>query len=381
MNYTLTQQVKVLTGAGCIKEIGQVLKEAGYSKAFIVTTPGMVRRGQIGQVTALLDAEGIGSVIYDKTQPDPPSDLVDAGAALCKEENCDCVLAIGGGSAIDMAKGINVLRFNEGSILDYTTQPMALCHGLITVPTTSGTGSELSNGAIITNVSTGQKLPIMCINNMPEYAILDPELTVTMPVNVTRETGLDTFSHAAEAYTSILSNDVTGLVCESVMESVVANLGAACSDGTNIAARSGMQAAAALGGWMLYNACAHVGHSFAHVTGATLHIVHGNACSYGLPGVLRLISPAVPAKVKRIGEILGAQYTGTETPEEIGNIAAEAYKSFTASVGFNRAPIAVDDTLLDQMADGIVHEAFAGFTPVPVTKDAAMTLLKDAFEA
>lgn len=380
MNFTLTQQVKVLTGAGCRQQLGELLQEAGYHKAFIVTTAGMVRRGQIGEITQCLDAAGVASVIYDKTEPDPPSNLVDEGAARCKAEGCDCVLAIGGGSAIDMAKGINVLRFNEGSILDYVTNPMALCHGLIAVPTTSGTGSELSNGAIITNAATGQKLPIMCINNMPEYAVLDPELTVTMPAHVTRETGLDTFSHAAEAYTSVLSNDVTGLVCESVMESVVRNLGKACADGNDVAARAGMQSAAALGGWMLYNACAHVGHSFAHVTGATLHIVHGNACSYGLPGVLRLIAPAVPAKVQRIGEIVGATYTGTETPEEIGEKAAEAYKAFAASVGFDRAPIAVDDALYEQMAEGIVNEAFAGFTPVPVTKDVALTLLKETFE-
>lgn len=375
----MVQQVRVLPGAGTVRKIGEALKESGYRKAFIVTTPGMVRRGQVADVLNSLSAEGIEAVIYDKTQPDPPSDLVDAGAALCKKEGCDCVIGFGGGSAIDMAKGINVLRFNEGSILDYASKPMKLCHGLIAVPTTSGTGSELSNGAIITDVSSGRKLPIMCIQDMPEIAILDPELTETMPAHVTRETGLDTFSHAAEAYTSVLSNTISGLICESVMETVVAYLGRAVKDGTDKEARDKMQSAAALGGWMLYVACAHVGHSFAHVTGATLHIIHGNACSYGLPAVLRLISSACPEKVKKIGTIVGASYNGTESAEEIGRKAADAYVKFAASVGFERKPIAFSDELLDQMADGIQHEAFAGLSPVPVTKEIAKKLLVESF--
>lgn len=375
----MIQQVKVLPGAGSIKKIGDVLHESGYKKAFLVTTPGMIRRGQVAEVEESLSKFGIESVIYDKSEADPPSDLVDQGAALCKKEGCDCVVGFGGGSAIDMAKGINALRFNEGSILDYAAKPMKLCHGLIAIPTTSGTGSELSNGAIITDVKSGKKLPIMCLNDMCEVTILDPTLTETMPAHLTRETGLDTFSHAAEAYTSALSSTISGLVCESVMETVVAYLGRAVRDGNDLEARDKMQSAAALGGWMLYCACAHVGHSFAHVTGATLHLVHGNACSYGLPAVLRFISSACPGKVRKIGQILGAEYDGSETPKEIGQKAADAYIAFSASVGFERTPVDFSDELLDQMAEGIVNEAFAGLSPVPVTAEAARQLLVESF--
>ena len=378
MDFKLIQQVKVLNGRGCISQIGEMLKESGYKKAFIVTTKG--RRKLAEKIGEILDKNAIASVIFDKVLPDPPSDIVEEGAKYCKSENCDCVVAVGGGSSIDCAKGINILRFNEGSIIDYTTKAMNKCEGLITVPTTSGTGSELSNGAIITDSKTGAKLPVLCFNCMPEYAVLDPELTVSMPAGVTRDTGLDTFSHAVEAYTSVLADPMTSVICEAVMRTVAENLKLVCDDGNNIDAREKMQSVAGLGGWMLYNNCAHVGHSFAHVTGAELHIVHGQACAYGLPSVLRLISSAVPEKVKKIGEILGAGFDGNESNEEIGNKTAEAYIKFTKEVGLPPVKdFGLTEKDFDDLAEKIVKEPFAGLTPVKVDKQAALKLLKEAF--
>lgn len=372
MDFKLIQSVKVLSGTGSSSKIREIINEAGYKKVFVVTTKG---RRQLAETLC----KGLDYVVFDKILPDPPSDIVEEGAGLCRNEKCDCVLAVGGGSSIDAAKGINVLRFNEGSIVDYTTKPMKPCSGLIIVPTTSGTGSELSNGTIITDSNTGAKLPILCFNCMPEYTILDPELTVSMPESVTRDTGLDTFSHAVEAYTSVMSDATTGIICEAVMRTVVENLEEVCKNGKNIAAREKMQSAAALGGWMLYNNCAHVGHSFAHVVGASLHIIHGQACAYGLPSVLRLISSAVPEKVKRIGEILGAVFTGEESAEEIGFITAESYIRFTESVGLPEPPEQnISEEYLNELANKIVSEPFAGLTPVKIDKEQALKILKES---
>lgn len=381
VNYTFVQSVKVVTGTGCVNSIGEVLSEHGRKKAFIVTTKGIIKRGQLDAVTQSLEKSGIEYTLYTDVQPDPPSEIVDAGADLCKSNGCDCVLAVGGGSSIDAAKGINVLRFNPGSILDYTSAPMADCNGLYVIPTTSGTGSELSNGAIISDTKRGLKLPVLCANNMPDAALLDPEMTVSMPRSVTMETGLDTFSHATEAYTSVLSNPMSDLVCESVMENVVRSLPAACENGADLEAREKMQCAAAAGGWMLYNACAHVGHSFAHVIGAQLHVVHGCACAYGLPEVLKLIAPAVPAKVKRIGEILGCEFDGSESAEAIGEKTAAAYRAFTTKLGLPKldeaAKAAAD---VDSLAEEITKEAFAPLCPVQITKENAADLVRKALE-
>ena len=304
--------------------------------------------------------------------------MVDAGADICKAESCDCVIGIGGGSSIDTAKGINILRFNDGKILDYATKPMKLCRGLITIPTTAGTGSELSNGAIVSDTVKDIKMPILCVNNMSEYTILDPQLTAGMPYRLTLFTGLDVFSHVAEAYTSILANPMADLVCEKMMETVVTYLPMVLEQPDNLAAREKMQCAASIGGWMLYNASAHVGHSLAHVLGAKFHIVHGAACAYGLPAVLRRIAVPLPEKVRYIGTLLGASYTGEETPEEIGQKAAEAYVTFTAKLQLpGIEDYKVSEAVLEELAEDVAAETFAGLAPIPVTKEAAKEMLKE----
>ena len=150
---------------------------------------------------------------------------------------------------------------------------------------------------------------------------------------MTMQTGLDTFSHAVEGYCNVMSNMMMDPICEKIMELVAENLPVAVADGSDIQARSRMQVAACMSGWPLTNVYANVGHSLAHVVGANYHIVHGSACSYGLPPVLKHMAPAVPDKVKRIGMILGAEFDGSETPEQIGRKAADAYIAFRDGLG------------------------------------------------
>lgn len=379
-DFTFVQQVKVITGRGSFSKIGSLIAECGYQKVFIVTTSGMVRRGTIGKLQEQLQAQSIASVVYDAVTPDPSAELIDAGADLCKTNACDCVLAIGGGSCLDAAKGINILRFNDGKILDYTTKPIQICHNLIVVPTTSGTGSELSNGTIVSDTKNHVKLPIGCADCMPEYAILDPELTVSMPKKVTIDTGLDVFSHAFEAYTAVTSNPMTDVICEAVMETVVQYLPLACAHPDDLDAREKMQSAAAIAGWMLYNCAAHVGHSYAHVIGAHFQIAHGEACACGLPSVVKVIAGAVPAKIKRVGQILGVCFTGDESAAEIAQKTANAYQAFVHELGLAIHLPEICDAEADQLAEMIVQEAFAGLAPVKITKECAMTLVTDSLK-
>lgn len=381
LNYSLVQSVKVLAGRGTINNIGQLLNEAGYKKAFLVYDEGMKTTGIIDRIIENIKEQKIEYVLFDRVQPDPPAEIVNLGGRLCKETKCDCVIGIGGGSSIDAAKCINILRFNEGDILDYTTKHINKCNGLITIPTTSGTGSELSNGAIISDVENNVKVPLPTVNSMSEYTILDPELTIGMPIGLTVMTGLDVFSHAAEAYTSVLNNVSIDLICEKILETVVEYLPLAAENGNNIEAREKMQIAASLGGWMLYNAAAHVGHSIAHVIGSTYHLPHGLACAYGFPSMVKFISEATPNKVKNIGKILGAKFIGNETNYEIGEITARAYIEFTESLGLK--PIKdynLDLTNIDILVESIVNEPFAGLSPLKVTKESAELMIKETLD-
>lgn len=381
VHHTFVQQVKVITGKGCIQQLGELLQQCSYKKAFLVFDEGIAKAGVISRIADILKKADIAFVEYGKVLPDPPAAIVDEGAAICKAEACDCVIGIGGGSSIDTAKGINILRFNEGCILDYTQKEMNLCSGLITIPTTSGTGSELSNGAIISDTEHNTKAPILCFNNMSEYTILDAELTMGMPYGLTLMTGLDAFSHAAESYTSVNANPMTDFICEKAMQEVIENLPIVLKEPGNLEAREKMQCTASIGGWMLYSASAHVGHSVAHVLGAHFHMVHGAVCAYTLPTVLQKLAPTVPEKVKYIGQLLGAAFDGTENAETIGRMTANAYQEFVQNLGLKPMErIEVSEELLSELAHEIANEPLAGFSPVPVDEALAKDMLQNIFQ-
>lgn len=377
MNYAFEQKVKMVCGWGSLSRLPELLEAEGFCRPLLVCD-GMVRQMGLAQkVTDLLAQHGAACTLFDEVQPDPPADIVDKGAKLCREAGCDCVVAIGGGSTIDTAKGINLLRANGGHILDYAAAPApdAAGKGLISIPTTAGTGSELSNGMIVTDTAASLKLAII---EYGEFAILDPALTATMPARLTVHTGLDVFSHAFEAYTSTLSNPMADAVCEKVMEDVIRWLPTAKAEPENRTAREKMAVASSLGGWMLANACAHAGHSLAHVLGAKLHLPHGLVCSYTLPAVMEYIAPAAPEKVRFVGELLGADFAGAQTPEEAGARAAAAYRAFRDNLlGDSKCSFGLSEEERQALVPAVMGEVFAGFTPRPLTESAVRAMLDE----
>lgn len=382
MNYTFLQAIKVLAGNGEVKNVGTLLKDAGYQHPLLVYDEGVKQAGIIGSITDSLESEHITYTEFSKVLPDPPAYIVEEGYQICLAEGCDSVIAVGGGSSIDTGKGINLLRVNGGNILEYANPEKEIkpCTGLISIPTTSGTGSELSNGLIISDTEHNKKVAILAQNAMSEFAIIDPSLTLGMPAGLTMMTGLDVFSHAAEGYTSILSTIATDMVCEKIMETVVTYLPRALADGQDMEARTRMHTAASLGGFILANASAHVGHSFAHVLGGTYHLPHGACCAYGFPSVLKLIAPSCPEKVKKIGEILGAVFNGEETAENIGLKSASAYIQFRDSI-LGLKPLEIKDPDIADLAKSVYEEPLAGLCPVPADEKTAMILLEDIFSS
>lgn len=378
---TFVQSVKVVTGRGSLQRIGELLEQAGYQKAFLVFDEFMKQSGVIEKITQKLQEHKIAFVEYGEVLPDPPSEIIDKGDFLCKESGCDCVVAIGGGSSIDTGKGINVLRFNEGKILDYAAKNMKPCAGLIVVPTTAGTGSELSNGTIITDSKNNVKAPILCFNNMPEYALLDPELTVGMPYQLTLMTGLDAFSHAVESYTSKNANPMTDFICEKAMQTVIENLPIVLVQPQNLAAREKMQCAASIGGWMLYSASAHIGHSMAHVLGAQFHLVHGAACAYVLPTLLSKLATVSTEKIKYVGQLLGVIYSGNETTAEIGHRVSNAFQQYVQQLGLPPMPsYEISQAELTLLTQKIVQEPLAIFSPFPLEENEVQALLAEILQ-
>lgn len=381
LDYKLEQKVKVLVTDELATTTLDVLNDKGYQKPLIVIDNFLLSTDAIKQLLITLEENQKDYLIFDKVIPNPPIELVDSGASFFKEHHCDAILAIGGGSVIDAARGMNIVRLLGGSIADYAydKEITEFCHGLIAIPTTSGTGSELSNALIVTDTIKNEKLAVLSNEIVSDVAILAPELLVSLPKQLTISTGLDAFSHAAEAYTSNLSTPVVDAICEKIMFLIYNYLPLATTDGQNKEARERMMVAAALGGWILNNGGTHIGHSQAHIIGAKLNIPHGQACAYALPGTLKATASVKPKKIKEIGYILGATFPEGADEAEIGKITSQKYREFRDDVlgltAFDTLNIKRKDVLA--LTADVQHERFAGNTPFELSSEIVEELLAE----
>lgn len=378
----LEQKVNLIFGPGKLSELGGIVREKGYRKAMVVCDSGIVAAGITDKVCKVLADAGVEYIVYDKVNPEPSHNVPDQGIVVFQENGCDVAVGVGGGSSMDCAKSINLLRYNEGPILRFAgpNVPMNLSPGVILIPTTSGTGSEVSDGLVMSS-DDHMKHGCLAVNAMAEYAIVDPELMVTMPPELTAATGLDAFSHACEGYTTNIASVATDHIEEAVMRTVVEWLPVAVRDGSNVEARAHMAIASTLGGWMLVQAHTNAGHSVAHLIGSYYGIPHGEACAYATPWLLEFNAPALPEKVRWVGELVGGKFTGRETPEEIGAITRDAFIRFRDEV--LQLPPArrynPDKSIFPTVAQGIVDEMFQMFQPRPMSVQDAMDILEKLF--
>ena len=223
-----------------------------------------------------------------------------------------------------------------------------------------------------------KKNAILSDRILSDYALLVPELTLSLPKRQTIASGLDVFSHATEGYLSNLSSPVADAISEKVMFLCANYLPKAVAEGQSIEYRERMMVAANLAGWILNQSGTIVGHSEAHILGSKYHFVHGEAGAYALPSVLEMSASVLPKKVKEIGKILGAEFTGDETPAEIGTITKQAYLKFCdEQVGLHPfSDYGVSNEELVKNADEVLHERFAGNTSFELTKENVTELLK-----
>ena len=381
MDFRLVQNVKIVFGAGSLAQLGELVVSVGGKRPLVITDKGIVAAGIADKTNAALKNCGVEGVLFDGVEPDPSRRVVEAAWDLYTKEGCDLVIGLGGGSAMDTGKAVNILRFNEGPILRFAHgDEMKPAPGLIVVPTTSGTGSELSDGLVISG-DDGEKHPILATLASSEYAVVDPELMTGMPPHNTASTGFDTLAHGIEAYTSTAADLLSDQITKRVMEMVTRWLPVAVTDGSNIEARSNMAAACLMGGWMLRYGHTHAGHSVAHILGAHFHIPHGFACAYALPWVLEFNAPAIPDKTRRVAKQFGALITGNESPEELGAKARRALISFRdVDLHLKSAKDwTIDRSQFPQMAKEISEELFQVFNPRKMTEADALEILEKIF--
>lgn len=269
--HTFISPTKVVIGNLCTKDL---LKD--YNRIFIVSDAFLVSHGQVDLIKSYLNPQST-SFVFSDVLPDPDTDTVSAGLDQLLEFKPDLVIALGGGSPIDTAKALCYFAKNKFGMKDL---------GFVAIPTTSGTGSEVTKYAVITNSQTHIKSPILSDDMLPDMAILDPNLTLSVPPGVTADTGMDVLTHSLEAYASVRANDFSDACAQKAIQLVYKHLKKAYTTPNDIEARQGMHNASCLAGIAFSNVGLGLCHAMAHALGSKFKIPHGRANAVLLPYIM-----------------------------------------------------------------------------------------------
>ena len=293
-------------GADSSLELPALMAELGLVSPLLVTDPFIIECGYLRRISATLDAAGITYGIFADCVPDPTTDSVKAGVNCWQQGNYDCVVAIGGGSSIDTAKAIAVLARNGGQVLDYRApNPVPAGYPIIAIPTTAGTGSEATRVTVVTDTDTQEKVMCLGLGLMPTAALVDYQLTLTMPYRLTADTGIDSLCHAMEAYVSRKANPFTDTIALAAMSAISQNIRTACEQPDNNKAREAMMLAATQGGMAFSNASVTLIHGMSRPIGAFFHVPHGLSNAMLMPAVTEYSLPGAVARYADCARSMG----------------------------------------------------------------------------
>ena len=329
MNHTtfFSTTGRIVMGPGSIQGLAGEIKRLKGTKVLIVTDPGLVSTGIVGRVEGLLSEAGIPFSVFDQVEPDPRFEIAADALALIRAEKADVVIGLGGGSSIDIAKVAAILATNTDPITAYFGIDLVPNPGLKTVliPTTAGTGSEVTPIAILSDHHDKLKKGIVSPYLLPACALLDPELTVGLPPAVTAATGMDALIHAIEAYTSKNATSITDMLAVKAMELIFDNLRIACANGENLEARTKMIEGSLLAGMAFANAGVTAVHAFAYPIGSEFHIPHGVANTIMIVPVMEFNLMGNLPKFADIADIFGQNTEGL-SERQAAQLSVEAVR-------------------------------------------------------
>ena len=352
-----------LLGPGCSTDLCASIAQLGVGKLLIVTDAMLVKLGIVRTITDALDQNGVRWCIYDGVEPDPTFDQVEAGLAMVRREGCDAILAVGGGSPMDAAKVIAAAATND--------KPMRKLAGLFKVrktplplfaiPTTAGTGSEVTVAAVVSDPITHAKQFIVDPKLLPLMAALDPLLMVGLPPPVTAATGMDALTHAVESYLALTSTPETERYAAAAIKLIFANLPRACSEGSDVEARKAMAMASYYAGIAFTRTSVGYVHAIAHTFGAYYRTPHGLANAIVLPHVLEFSAVVAGKRVAQMARILGIDVAGDAA---LARAFIDAVRDLMGRVGIPPTLEALKPNDIAAIAKHAVAEAYMNY-PVP----------------
>jgi alcohol dehydrogenase len=377
---------RVLYKPGLVRDIGNEVEGLGVRRAFIVADEGVAQAGLLEQVRAGLEASAEVVGVFTDVPADSKVATVERAAAQARAAGADVIVGVGGGSPNDTPKAGRILLSEEGDLRDYEganvlTRPLA---PMIAIPTTAGTGSEVTWAAVIYDERDGIKLLFVSPTLAPSLAVLDPEMTLTLPPRLTAATGIDALSHAVEAFVGTGNNPVTDSLALQAIDMISNNLRAATFAGDDIEARGQMMVASCIAGIAfssgIYGANVGIAHAMAHAVGAAFHAHHGTLIAILLPHAMRFNSAAVPNRYSRIARALGVNAGGRPEDDVIEDgIAAVSALAAECGLPTRLRDVDVPEDAIPALAEATIVEGSIFTNPRPASLDEAIEVLRAAY--
>jgi len=368
-----------LLGRGCLNEVKNPIKSLGAKKAFVVSDKFLSSNGTVKKVTDLLSEIGIEFIIYDDVKPNPTVNNVNNGLKILKEENCDFVITIGGGSPQDCGKAISILATNGGVTKDYegVNKTTHKCLPIVAITTTAGTSAEVTINYVVTDEDRHVKMIMVDTNSLATITVNDPELMLSKPAALTAATGMDALTHAVEAVVANGAFDVTNSTALYAIKQIFDFLPRAVKDGSDIEAREQMCYACFLNGIAFSNAGLGNVHAMAHQLGGLYDLPHGVCNAMLLSIVQEENAKGVPAKFRPIAEVIGMDILG-KSDQECVNFVINKIKALSEEVGIPKSlkDIGVDNPNYELLAENAMKDACAGANPVFFSKEKLIELFK-----
>ena len=364
-------------GKGAINEIPAIAKSKGFAHVFVCSDPDLVKFGVTAKVTDLLDNEGIAFTIYSGIKPNPTIENVKDGVEAFKACGADSIITIGGGSSMDTAKAIGIIitnpEFADVRSLEGVAPTKNHAVPTIAVPTTAGTAAEVTINYVITDVEKERKFVCVDEHDIPEYAIVDPDMMASMPKGLTAATGMDALTHAIEGYTTKAAWEMTDMFHLEAIKLIANHLRGAVEN--NPEDREGMALAQYVAGMGFSNVGLGIAHSIAHTLGAHYDTPHGVACAMMLPIVMEYNQEFTGEKYREIARAMGVDGVDSMSQTEYRKAAVDAVKKLSADVGIP----AVNEKVKEEDLDQLAADAFADACRPGNPRDTSVDELKELY--
>lgn len=368
-------------GPGARKELPGVVARLGYKKALVVTDKGLMKFGVAKMVLDVLDEAAIPYEIYDEVKPNPTVTNVKMGVEACKKAEADFIIAIGGGSSMDTAKGIGIIcnnpEFSDVISLEGVADTKKKTVPIIALPTTAGTAAETTINYVIIDEEKQKKMVCVDPNDIPAVAIIDAELMYSLPKSLTAATGMDAMTHAIEGLITKGAWELSDMFEIKAIEMIHKYLPIAVNEPTNPVGRDGMAVAQYVAGMAFSNVGLGVDHGMAHPLSALHDIPHGVACAMLLPTVMKFNAPAALPKYVDIAKALGVYKDGM-TQQEAADVACTEIDNLSRLVGIptHLSELGITEKDIDALADQAIVDVCTPGNPREVTRDDIVALYK-----